>query len=250
MFGERWIQDGAEASTSETAREPPVERRNVRYLQTHQFVGITRRMEGDKRSCALRPWRAQVNHTGKAYRAPGSFSTAEDAARAYDKLVRTLGLTGSKRVNFPQNDGERAYVRSDKKTGGKRTSAKKVEEDPIIAPWATFTDANDGSRGRGRGRGRGAAATATGARSIPAAAVAERRGRGQSAAGAGDDAPAGTDAPSDSLELRLSTLKSLYEKGLMNEDEYTDGKRRCIEAFALGNGGEGGSTRGQRRATR
>ena len=62
MFGERWIQDGAEASTSETAREPPVERRNVRYLQTHQFVGITRRMEGDKRSCALRPWRAQVNH--------------------------------------------------------------------------------------------------------------------------------------------------------------------------------------------
>ena len=66
----------------------------------------------------------------------------------------------------------------------------------------------------------------------------------------GDDAPAGTDAPSDSLELRLSTLKSLYEKGLMNEDEYTDGKRRCIEAFALGNGGEGGCTRGQRRATR
>ena len=141
-------------------------------------------------------------------------------------------------------------MRSDKKTGGKRTSAKKVEEDPIIAPWATFTDANDGSRGRGRGRGRGAAATATGARSIPAAAVAERRGRGQSAAGVGDDAPAGTDAPSDSLELRLSTLKSLYEKGLMNEDEYTDGKRRCIEAFALGNGGEGGCTRGQRRATR
>ena len=111
MFGERWIQNGAEAGTSETAREPS-ERRNVRYLQTHQFVGITRRMEGDKRSCALRPWRAQVNHAGKAYRAPGSFSTAEDAARAYDELVRTLGLTGSKRVNFPQSDGERAYVRS------------------------------------------------------------------------------------------------------------------------------------------
>ena len=99
MFGERWFQNGAEAGTSETAREPS-ERRNVRYLQTHKFVGITRRMEGDKRSCALRPWRAQVNHAGKAYRAPGSFSTAEDAARAYDELVRTLGLTGSKRVNF------------------------------------------------------------------------------------------------------------------------------------------------------
>ena len=229
MFGERWFQNGAEAGTSETAREPS-ERRNVRYLQTHKFVGITRRMEGDKRSCALRPWRAQVNHAGKAYRAPGSFSTAEDAARAYDELVRTLGLTGSKRVNFPQSDGERAYVRSDKKVGGKR---------------ATYTDANDGSRGRGRGRGRGAAATATGARSIPAAAVAERRGRGQSAAGAGDDAPAETDAPSDSLELRLSTLKSLYEKGLMDEEEYTDGKRRCIEAFALGSGG--GGFHGQRR---
>uniref|UniRef100_A0A7S0PLS4 AP2/ERF domain-containing protein n=1 Tax=Micromonas pusilla TaxID=38833 RepID=A0A7S0PLS4_MICPS len=244
MFGERWFQNGAEAGTSETAREPS-ERRNVRYLQTHKFVGITRRLEGDKRSCALRPWRAQVNHAGKAYRAPGSFSTAEDAARAYDELVRTLGLTGSKRVNFPQNDGERAYVRSDKKVGGKRASAKKVEDDPIVAPRATYTDANDGSRGRGRGRGRGAAATATGARSIPAAAVAERRGRGQSAAGAGDDAPAETDAPSDSLELRLSTLKSLYEKGLMDEEEYTDGKRRCIEAFALGSGG--GGFHGQRR---
>lgn len=243
MFGERWFQNGAEAGTSETAREPS-QRRNVRYLQTHKFFGITRRLEGDKRSCALRPWRAQVNHAGKAYRAPGSFSTAEDAARAYDELVRTLGLTGSKRVNFPQNDGERAYVRSDKKVGGKRASAKKVEEDPIVAPRATYTDANDGSRGRGRGRG--AAATATGARSIPAAAVAERRVRGKSAAGAGDDAPAETDAPSDSLELRLSTLKSLYEKGLMDEEEYTDGKRRCIEAFALGNGG-GGGFRGQRR---
>ena len=79
-----------------------------------------------------------MNHAGKAYRAPGSFSTAEDAARAYDKLVRTLGLTGSKRVNFPQNDGERAYVRSDKKRAGKRTSAKKVEASiraAVVGRW-------------------------------------------------------------------------------------------------------------------
>ena len=147
MFGERWFQNGAEAGTSETAREPS-ERRNVRYLQTHKFVGITRRLEGDKRSCALRPWRAQVNHAGKAYRAPGSFSTAEDAARAYDELVRTLGLTGSNRVNFPQNDGERTCDPT-RRWGGRGRRIQTPTTDRAGA------GAGEGAGPRRRRRGRG-----------------------------------------------------------------------------------------------
>ena len=131
MFGERWIQDGAEASTSETAREPPVERRDVRYLQTHRLLTSPAGWKGISvvRAASVK---AQVNHAGKAYRAPGSFSTAEDAARAYDKLVRTLGLTAPSGC-FRRTTAS-ARTCDPTRRRGKEDEREEGEEDPIVAP--------------------------------------------------------------------------------------------------------------------
>ena len=43
---------------------------------------------------------------GKAHRAPGNFETPQQAAEAYDDLVRQLTLTKERPVNFVKNEGE------------------------------------------------------------------------------------------------------------------------------------------------
>ena len=99
-----------------STRGPAIRGRNNSYTSSHSFVGITRRAPGDVRSNGMRPWRAQVNHAGKAYRAPGNFETPRQAAEAYDALVRSLGLQHRRAVNFSRRT-RRDGVRSRRRTG-------------------------------------------------------------------------------------------------------------------------------------
>lgn len=61
---------------------------------------------------------------GKAHRAPGNFETPREAAEAYDDLVRQLGLTRERSVNFVKNEGEVVWTGSLTKTCVSRKNKK------------------------------------------------------------------------------------------------------------------------------
>lgn len=64
---------------------------------------------------------------GKAHRAPGNFETPREAAEAYDDLVRRLGLTRERSVNFVKNEGEVVRTGSLTKTCVSREKKKQTE---------------------------------------------------------------------------------------------------------------------------
>jgi len=180
--------------------------KNNRYTNTHRFVGITRRAPGDTRSNATRPWRAQVNHMGKAHRAPGNFETPEEAAQAYDTLVRSLGLVKERPVNFPQ-EGEIPFDRAVCKHAGGRKSRKLA------------------------GGGRGMVMAAAG----PMAMVNGGNALGVDGMTPGKVPQALTaEEESNLLEARIGTLKGLHDKGLIDKEEYTSAKMKVLDNFAAG----------------
>ena len=202
-----------------STRGPAIRGRNNSYTSSHSFVGITRRAPGDVRSNGMRPWRAQVNHAGKAYRAPGNFETPRQAAEAYDALVRSLGLQHRRAVNFPAERGETAFDRA----GGRGSRGGRGRR------------SGDAARGRGRGRGR---------RGEDDAVEGEGDGRGSGSGrgsglgrGGGSGRGGGLDrAASESalLESRLAALKASREKGLIDDDELAAGKAKVLAHFATG----------------
>lgn len=220
--------------------------RNNSYTSSHAFVGITRRAPGDTRSSASRPWRAQVNHMGKAYRAPGNFETPRQAAEAYDALVRSLGLQHQRAVNFPTEAGEVGFDRASGRggRGGRGGRSASADGQTSQAP-----------RGRGRGRGRGLGRGRRGARGAGAAGNApegendatdvsaatpargQGRGRGRGRGGGrGGRAGGGwtPEAEAALLESRLAALVASREKGLIDDDELAAGKAKVLTHFATG----------------
>ena len=201
-----------------STRGPAIRGRNNSYTSSHSFVGITRRAPGDVRSNGMRPWRAQVNHAGKAYRAPGNFETPRQAAEAYDALVRSLGLQHRRAVNFPAERGEVAFDRA----GGRGSRGGRGRR------------SGEAARGRGRGRGR------LGARRAGEDDAVEGEGDGRGSGlgpGSGSGRGGGLDrAASESalLESRLAALKASREKGLIDDDELAAGKAKVLAHFATG----------------
>eukprot|EP00740_Mantoniella_antarctica_P003156 CAMPEP_0181362788 /NCGR_PEP_ID=MMETSP1106-20121128/8265_1 /TAXON_ID=81844 /ORGANISM="Mantoniella antarctica, Strain SL-175" /LENGTH=164 /DNA_ID=CAMNT_0023476909 /DNA_START=261 /DNA_END=752 /DNA_ORIENTATION=- len=118
LVGEGEGQGNDELDAMEIGKPMMSREKNNRYTSSHTYVGITRRAPGDTRSNAARPWRAQVNHMGKAHRAPGNFETPQQAAEAYDDLVRQLSLTKERPVNFVKNEGETGFDRGVTKNSG------------------------------------------------------------------------------------------------------------------------------------
>lgn len=94
------------------------ERRSVCWLCSRRCVGFLQIV-----SPVLLPSRPY--REGKAHRAPGNFETPREAAEAYDDLVRQLGLTRERSVNFVKNEGEVVRMGSLTKTCVSRGEKKK-----------------------------------------------------------------------------------------------------------------------------